>query len=164
MTAISVLVQKNKFCRRTYVVYQGESLPEPHLIISNVLFLWLETLVPNSWFVNCWKERRFKFDDSFFSKCLFLMSGMIGVMEREAGFTIYNPCSILTTYHVHCSRIGTRYVKGHNSIRNKPWSLTKRPIKLRRPVTNLTYGPDHFHRNGGRRDKSSELPNRKSIT
>lgn len=64
---------------------------------------------------------------------------MIGTMTMEAGFTVYNPCSILTTYHVHCSRIGTRYIRGHNSIRNAPWLVKK--IKTSPPVRDLRYGP-----------------------
>lgn len=76
--------------------------------------------------------------ECFLLACLFT-TGMIGVMTLEAKFNVYNPCSILTTYHVHCSRIGTRYVRGHNSIRNDPWKVKK--VKTSPPVKELRYGP-----------------------
>ena len=84
-------------------------------------------------------ESIIKIRDNNPKKSTFYLAGMIGTMTLKAGFTVYNPCSILSTYHVHCSRIGTRYVKGHNSIRNQPWSV--RNVKTSPPVSELKYGP-----------------------
>ncbi|KAF6039090.1 hypothetical protein EB796_002601 [Bugula neritina] len=65
-------------------------------------------------------------------------NGMIGILKTELKFTVYNPCPILKTYHIHCSQIAKRLKKGHNSIRDSPWNI--RIIKTSRPIYSLKYG------------------------
>ena len=54
----------------------------------------------------------------------------------KEGFTVYNPCFILKTYHIHCSQI--RVATRLRSIQHKPWLVKN--IKRSKPIHQLQYG------------------------
>ena len=49
---------------------------------------------------------------------------MIGVFKYLFNFKVYNPCSILRTYHHHCSRVHKRGKS--KSIKDKPYNWSNK--------------------------------------
>lgn len=68
-----------------------------------------------------------------------VFTAMIGVMSRMVGFTVYNPCTVLTTYHAHCSRISARLPPNRNGVDKPPYNIPGNLIAGSPPVRSLIY-------------------------
>ena len=62
---------------------------------------------------------------------------MIGIMKAH-GFKVYNPCKLLTTYHIHCSNVRKALQHNESSVKFPPYNL-KRFVGHAYPKDKLIY-------------------------